>query len=119
MVIFLFPLEKIILINDKLYNYFNCNIYDVFLNNYCLEYYNILKKLFPDSKMVLEKNNDHCAILIDDVVYDVTGIRDKNDFIIADASDIMFVNEFYNKFNINLKYDLYLNIFGDNKKLIK
>ena len=62
MVIFLHPLESIININSKLINYFNCNIYDLFLNNYCLEYYNILKKIYPNSYMVLEKNKEHIAI---------------------------------------------------------
>lgn len=116
MVIFLHPLESIININGKLINYFNCNIYDLFLNNYCLEYYNILKKIYPNSYMVLEKNKEHIAILIDDAIYDVTGLRENNDFILADSYNINFVNSFYKKFDSNTKRDLYLNIFGNSIK---
>lgn len=116
MVIFLHPLESIININSILINYFNCNIYDMFLNDYCLEYYNILKKMYPNSYMVLEKNKEHCAILINEVIYDVTGIRENVDFVLADSYDISFVNNFYKKFDNNIRKDLYFSIFGNSIK---
>ena len=110
-------LFKIANINLKLENYFNCNIYDMFLNEYCLEYFFILKELYPKGKMVIEKNKDHCAILIDGVVYDVSGINDKNLFYIADLNDMNYVYSFYKKFDLDVKLGLQKYLNGKSKTL--
>ena len=119
MVIFLYPLEQIININNELFNYFNRNIYNMFLDGYCLEYHNILKKIYPNSCMVLEKGKEHCATIIDGFIYDVTGVRENKDFVLASDNDINFVNEFYKKFDNNIRKDLYFNIFGNSKTIKK
>ena len=111
-------LLKIKKINLSLETYFKCNIYDMFLNEYCLEYFLILKEFYPKGKMVIEKNKDHLAILIDDVVYDVSGIRDNNLFYTALESDENYVYSFYKKFSSDEKLGLqkYLN---DKSKILK
>ena len=90
----------------------------MFLNNYCLEYFLILKEFYPNGKIVIEKNKDHCAILINDVVYDVSGIKDNNLFYIALENDENYVYSFYKKFNLDMKMSLqkYLN---DKSKILK
>ena len=118
MVVFLCVLFKIWNINLDLENYFKCNIYDMFFNDYCLEYFLILKELYPNGKMVIERNKDHCAILINDVVYDVLGVEDNNLFYIALEDDENYVYSFYKKFDLNEKLGLqkYLN---HNSKTLK
>ena len=104
-------LLKIIEINKILDEYFNDNIYDLFLNGYCYEYFIILKKFFPEAKMVIEKDNNHCAALINGEVFDITGIRNKKDFYIASKQDEDFVYSFYKRMNKEDKQNI--------KKLIK
>lgn len=91
-------------------NYFkldNYSIIDMFNEGYCLEYYNILKEIYPYNVMVLEKDKEHCASLINGKVYDVTGLRNKNLFVRASKEDMDYVNSFYNHFSdadkINIK----------------
>ncbi len=118
MVIFLDVYLEIIVINEVLNEYFNDNIYDLFLNGYCLEYFNILKSLHKEAKLVLEKNNEHCAALINNKIYDVSGIRSKDDFEQVNTNKEEFVNSFYKRFSDEIRSDLQNKI--ENKlKLIK
>lgn len=111
-------LLSIIKINELLCDYFGYDIYDTFLNGYCLEYYEILKLLYPEGKLVIEKNGEHCACLIDGNVYDVTGICDNDSFFVANKRDIDFVYSFYNRFDEKLKDSISKYILG-NSKVIK
>ncbi len=112
MVIFLCVLLTIMKINEFLSDYFNCDIYNMFLNGYCLEYYKILESIYPDCKMVLQKNNDHCACLINDEVYDVSGLCDRDSFVIACKEDVDFIYSFYKKFDDGVKKDIKQGILG-------
>lgn len=96
----------IIKINKMLSEYFDCNIYDMFLNGYCLEYYNILKLFYPDCMMVIEKNTNHIACLIDENIYDVAGFCNSDCFFLVNENDLNFIYSFYNKFSDELKCDI-------------
>lgn len=102
----------IIMINNVLTKYFKRDIYSMFLDDYCFEYYRILKLIYPGCKMVIENNKDYCASLIMGNVYDVTGIRDGSDFFIADTFYENYVYSFYNKFNEEVRNDLNNYIVG-------
>lgn len=93
----MFVLEDIININKVLYDYFKEDIISLFLDGYCLDYYYILKEFYPESVLVLEKGKDHCASLINGNIYDVSGIRNINDFIIPSKIEEDFVYDFYKK----------------------
>lgn len=93
----MFVLEDIININKVLYDYFKEDIISLFLNGYCLDYYYILKEFYPESVLVLEKGKDHCASLINGNIYDVSGIRNINDFIIPSKIEEDFIHDFYNR----------------------
>lgn len=93
----MFVLENIININKVLYDYFKEDIISLFLNGYCLDYYYILKEFYPESVLVLEKGKDHCASLINGNIYDVSGIRNINDFIIPSKIEEDFIHDFYNR----------------------
>lgn len=90
---------NIININKCLSNYFEDDIFEYFTNKYCLEYFLILKEIYPEAILVAQKNKDHCAALIKYNVYDVTGIRNKEDFFIADSNYVDYIYSFYNKFS--------------------
>lgn len=92
----------VISVNEALKIYFNCDeeaVVDMFLNGYCFEYYKILKNLYPEVMMVLEKDKSHCASLDKEVVYDVSGFRPKSEFIIPNSLDDYFVDSFYHHFS--------------------
>lgn len=109
---------SIININMVLEEYFKDDVISMFLDGYCLDYYDILKTLYPDAKMVIEKNNYHCAALINNEVYDVTGIRCKYDFFIASKKDEDFVYSFYGKMDDGDKKKIINLIKGISKKLV-
>ena len=100
MVVFLY--DKIKIINSVLEEYFDDDIYNLFLNKYCYDYHLILKHYFKDAVLVVEKNNYHCSTLINNNVYDVTGLRCKNDFVLANKNDLDFILDFYNKLDNNI-----------------
>ena len=54
--------------------------------------------------MVIEKSKEHCASLINGNVYDVSGIRSANDFIIPSKIEVDFVYDFYNRMD-NCDYE--------------
>lgn len=100
----MFVLEDIININKVLYDYFKEDIISLFLDGYCLDYYYILKEFYPESILVMEKNKEHCASLINGNIYDVSGIRNINDFIIPSKMEEDFVYDFYKKMD-NYDYE--------------
>lgn len=116
MVIFLI-LDDIFFINNILTNYFKEDVINLFLDGYCLEYYLILKYLYDDAQLVIEKNKNHCACLINNCIYDVSGIRESNDFFIASKRDEDFVFDFYKKFSYVDKNNIYkiIKIYKQNK----
>lgn len=93
----MFVLEEIININKVLYDYFKEDIVNLFLDGYCLDYYFLLKEFYPESILVIEKNKEHCASLINGNIYDVSGIRSASDFTIPSKIEEDFVYDFYKK----------------------
>ena len=100
----MFVLENIININKVLYDYFKEDILNLFLDGYCLDYYFLLKEFYPESILVIEKSNEHCASLINGNVYDVSGIRNASDFTIPSKIEEDFIYEFYNRMD-NYDYE--------------
>ena len=100
----MFVLEDIININKVLYDYFKEDIVNLFLDGYCLDYYFLLKEFYPESILVMEKNNEHCASLINGNVYDVSGIRSASDFTIPSKIEANFIQDFYNRMD-NYDYE--------------
>lgn len=66
MVIFLSVFLTIININKCLSNYFWDDIFGCFTNEYCYEYFLILKDIYTDAILVVQDNKEHCAALIND-----------------------------------------------------
>lgn len=99
MVIFLSIILTINEINNVLNGYFKDNIYDLFMDKYCFEYFLILKSIYPNSVLVVQKGKEHCAALIDNNVYDISGRKNINEFEIIDNDYEDFIYSFYNKFS--------------------
>lgn len=93
-------LLKIEEINKVLQEYFEDDIYDLFMNKYCFEYYLILKKYYPLCELVINRENNHCAIKIDGINYDVCGIA-QGLYELANYQDLCFIKSFYNRFTYN------------------
>lgn len=93
----MFVLEDIININKVLYDYFKEDIVNLFLDGYCLDYYFLLKEFYTESILVIEKNKEHCASLINGNIYDVSGIRSASDFTIPSKIEEDFIHDFYNR----------------------
>lgn len=96
----MYVILNIININKILSDYFEGDVISMFLDGYCLEYFEILKRLYPEAKMVLQKDKDHCATLIDGNIYDVSGIRNIGDFILASKFDYDYVYSFYKRLSL-------------------
>lgn len=119
MVVFLYVILNIIKINKILSDYFEDDVISMFLDGYCLEYFEILKRLYPEAKMVLQKDKDHCATLIDGNIYDVSGIRNIDDFILASKFDYDYVYSFYKRFSLLDKENIDKLIDENSKCLVK
>lgn len=119
MVVFLYVILNIIKINRILSDYFEGDVISMFLDGYCLEYFEILKRLYPEAKMVLQKDKDHCATLIDGNIYDVSGIRNIGDFILASKFDYDYVYSFYKRFSLLDKENIDKLIDENSKCLVK
>ena len=108
-------INDIIKINELLASYFNSDIYDMFLDGYCLEYADILHMKYPESKMVIHKEKDHVGVLINGNIYDVSGIRNKDEFTYLSKIEEGYVRSFYKKFSSHDKINIY-NLLNEKEK---
>lgn len=84
-----------------------------FTNGYCYEYSLILQRFFYNGIIVMQNNKMHSAIMIDNVIYDVGGIReDTNNFHVATGVDFEYIYKYYGFFSNGFKEYL-------NKKIVK
>jgi len=59
---------------NKIKEYFNKENYEeLFLHGGCFFFANYIQKQIPGSYLVLNKQQEHCAICINGKVYDITG----------------------------------------------
>lgn len=89
----------------------NKNALATFNNGYCYEFYMLLKHYFYDGKLVMTKDNTHCAILIDNVIYDTSGIRlDTYNFREEKSCDLEMIYKYFGFFNSTFREEMYKNI---------
>ena len=82
------------LANDELYEKLNCDAKTYFTNGGCFEFAQVVKKYIPMSQIMINKENDHCAIAYRGNIYDATGIvRNKMDYSIARIDDIKYMED--------------------------
>ena len=93
-----------------------------FNNGYCYEFYMLLKHYYYDGRLVMTKDNTHCAILIDNVIYDASGIRyDKYNFREEKSCDLEMIYKYFGFFTCNFREGLYrkvakkVSIFNKNR----
>lgn len=88
-------MEDIIIDNDL--RYLAGDITDVFLV-YSADFCGILLGFFPSATIMMNSNYRSCAILINGVIYDSSGIRnDVNNFHVADNQEIGFIQKSFNQ----------------------
>lgn len=77
---------------------------ETFMNGFCYEYFNILHRFFSSAKLMIQNDSMHCAALIDDDIYDVTGLRyDKSNFREATGADTEYIYKTYGMFPMGFK----------------
>ena len=60
---------------------FNTSGEEMLKNGGCYEFVKIMQNKFVGSKMYLRFDSNHCAVLIDDILYDVEGVvKNKEDY---------------------------------------
>ena len=92
------------LANDELYEKLDGNAKYYFLNGGCYELAKVLKKYIPNSKIVINNESDHCAILYNGKIYDASGIIEgRSNFKIANNEDIEYMED---KFGIPEKENI-------------
>ena len=83
-----------------------------FTNAYCYEFYLILKHYFPKGELVMQKNNMHCAILIDNIIYDTTGAREDHcSFRMEKSCDLENIYKNFGFFSYFFRDAFYKNVF--------
>lgn len=59
---------------------------------WCYEFVKIMQNKFVGSKMYLRFDSNHCAVLIDDILYDVEGVvKNKEDYHEANQKEIDYM----------------------------
>ena len=74
--------------DEEIGNYLDGNVKHYFLNGGCYEFAKILKNYIKESKIVINKDSNHCGVLYLGNVYDATGKVDKKEeFQVATDKD--------------------------------
>ncbi|MBO5397798.1 MAG: hypothetical protein J6A36_02540 [Clostridia bacterium] len=90
------------LIDIKYGKYLNISAEELLLNGGCFEFAKIMNKIFPQGKICLRNDNKHCAIEIDENLYDVLGrIDDRDYYRQASQSELEWMQD---KFGKDYKY---------------
>ena len=80
------------LADEELGDYLDGDVRHYFLNGGCYEFAIILNNYVEGSKLVINKDSNHCAILHSGNVYDVTGkVEEKDEFDIATNKDKEYI----------------------------
>ena len=75
-----------------------------FTNGYCYEYSLILQRFYYGGVIVMQNDKMHSAIMIDGLIYDVTGVRsDTSNFHIATGTDFEYIYKYYGFFGSAFK----------------
>ncbi len=95
-----------------------------FTNGFCFEFYNLLKRFFPTAELMMSNDRYHCAALINEEIYDATGLRDDSEnFHVATGCDMEYIYKYYGFFSMGLKEKLnglvVKNIFNNKNVCVK
>jgi len=71
----------------------------------CYEFVKVLKHFFPEGTIMMQKDYNHCAYLIGEIIYDCEGVCKKNDFIIASDLDKEKLEDVYIYGRADIKFD--------------
>ena len=82
------------LADEELYSFFDGNARAFFLHGGCFEFAKIIKSNIKHSKIIINKEENHCGVLYRGKLYDANGlIKDKNNFRLASTQDIKFMED--------------------------
>ena len=75
----------------------------------CFWFANKIHEHIPSSYIVLNRGMQHCAVMIDNSVYDATGSICKQNFVLASAKDIEYMQK---NFKPNIDLDIFISERG-------
>ena len=79
-------------VDDMYSDIFNTSGEEMLKNGGCYEFVKIMQNKFVGSKMYLRFDSNHCAVLIDDILYDVEGVvKNKEDYHEANQKEIDYM----------------------------
>ncbi|HIU40464.1 MAG TPA: hypothetical protein IAB68_04110 [Candidatus Aphodocola excrementigallinarum] len=95
-----------------------------FTNGYCYDFFCMLKRFYPNASLMMKNDKMHCAALIDDNLYDATGIRDDLfDFHLATGTDMEYIYKYYGffkgRFKTLLTNEVVKNVLSNKKSYVK
>lgn len=80
------------LANEELYTHLDGDAQMYFLQGGCFEFAKILKQYVKNSRIVINKDFNHCGILHSGNVYDATGVvKEKNNFLIVKEEGLKYM----------------------------
>lgn len=77
----------------------------IFLNGGCYFFSTITKHFFPESIIMFNKNQEHCAILYKNKLYDISGIISKNEYLVATEKNLNYFKKYYKPYFIKTEDD--------------
>lgn len=76
---------------NNLTEFFGFSMEDLF-RVYSSDFCEILLYYFPESTIMMKNNYLECAVLIDDLIYDSSGVANKLEYTKASLEDIRFIS---------------------------
>lgn len=80
---------------DNLTEYIGLSMEDLF-RVYSSDFCEVLLYYFPKSSVMIKDNYLECGLLIDDLVYDSSGVTNKLEYTKANMEDIRFISRSFN-----------------------
>lgn len=81
------------------------NAREYFKNGGCYEFLKVLKHFYPEGTIMMRKDYEHCAYLVEDNIYDCSGVCNSDEFVEASELDIEKLEDPYLYGRIEVKFE--------------
>lgn len=67
----------------------------LFLNGGCYWFATVVADLVPNSYLMINRTQEHCAVVVEQKLYDITGPISKQGYQYADEKDVCYMKKHY------------------------